>query len=514
VTRNRSWRGTAADIPAPVTAAALLVAAVTVLPLLVIVVRAADVGWSASAALLWRPRVGELLRNTVVLVALTVSATAVIGIGAAWLVERTQLPGARIWRVLLVSPLAVPAFVNSYAWISLRPGMHGLGGAVLVTTLSYFPFVFLPVAAVLRGLDGSLEDAARSLGLGPWRVFARTVLPQLRPAALGGALLVGLHLLAEFGVLSMMRFPTFTTAILEQFQVAFSNASGSLLACVLIALCLGLLTAETLLRGNVRHARSGRGTRRRPAPIALGRWQPLALAALTTLSGLALAVPVTALIRWLGVEGADVAAVEVLSTMGTTFALATAAAAATTLAAFPVAWLLARKRSLLTHGIERITYVASSLPGVVIALALVTLVVPYAPAIYQTTALLVVAYLMLFLPRAMVSIRSAMAHAPPELIEAARALGQGPLRAFWRVLLPLTLPGVLAGFAMVFIAVSTELTATLLLSPTGTRTLATEFWSASESLDYAAAAPFALAMILLSVPLAALLLHRAAEETT
>ena len=71
-----------------------------------------------------------------------------------------------------------------------------------------------------------------------------------------------------------------------------------------------------------------------------------------------------------------------------------------------------------------------------------------------------------------------------------------------------------AGFAMVFIAVSTELTATLLLSPTGARTLATEFWSASESLDYAAAAPFALAMILLSVPLAALLLHRAAEETT
>jgi iron(III) transport system permease protein len=105
-----------------------------------------------------------------------------------------------------------------------------------------------------------------------------------------------------------------------------------------------------------------------------------------------------------------------------------------------------------------------------------------------------------------------MAQAPPQLIEAARALGSGPFEAFRRVLLPLTLPGALAGFALVFIATSTELTATLLLAPTGTRTLATAFWSASETLDYAGAAPYALAMIVVSAPLTYLLLRRPDEE--
>ncbi len=135
------------------------------------------------------------------------------------------------------------------------------------------------------------------------------------------------------------------------------------------------------------------------------------------------------------------------------------------MAAFPVAWLIARRRSWLSVLLERATYVASSLPGVVIALALVTVSVRYANAIYQTSIVLVAAYAILFIPRAMVSIRAAMAQAPEELTDAARALGDSPFRAFVRVLLPLTLPGTLAGFAMVFIAVSTELTATLLLAP-------------------------------------------------
>ena len=144
-----------------------------------------------------------------------------------------------------------------------------------------------------------------------------------------------------------------------------------------------------------------------------------------------------------------------------------------------------------------------------VALALVTLSVRYARPVYQTSVVLVAAYAILFIPRAMVSIRAAMAHAPEELTEAARALGDGP---FLRVLVPLTAPGALAGFAMVFIATSTELTATLLLAPTGTQTLATAFWSASESIDYAGAAPYAAALVLVSAPLTYLLLRRPDEE--
>jgi iron(III) transport system permease protein len=341
------------------------------------------------------------------------------------------------------------------------------------------------------------------------------VLPQLRPAALGGMLLVSLHLLAEFGVLAMLRFPTFTTAILEQFQVAFSNSAGSLLALVLVALCLGLLTAEMLLRGTVRHARVGRGAARRALPARLGRWTVPSLLAMGVLVVLALGIPIGSLVYWLGSSSAADSGfdpAELVTTLWGTLRLATGAALVAVVAAFPVAWLIARRRTWLSVMVERATYVASSLPGVVIALALVTLSVRFARPVYQTSVVLIAAYVILFIPRAMVSIRAAMAHAPPELSEAARALGDGPLRAFLRVMLPLTAPGALAGFAMVFIAVGTELTATLLLAPTGTQTLATAFWSASESIDYAGAAPYAAAMVLVSAPLTYLLLRRPDEE--
>lgn len=490
----------------------MAVAAVCVMPLVVITLSALELGAGPAWELLWRRRMAELMGNTLSLVALTVSATAMVGVGAAWLVERTNLPGARFWRVLLVCPLAVPAFVNSYAWISLWPRLEGLGGAVLVTSLSYFPFVFLPVSAVLRGLDQGLEDSARSLGHGPWRTFARAVVPQLRPAALGGMLLVALHLLAEFGVLAMMRFPTFTTAILEQFEVAFNASTGSLLAVVLMGLCLAFLTTEFLLRGRQRHARLGRGSARRTSAARLGRWMPLAVATLSALTVLALGVPLASIGHWLSLSETAVDSGGLVTTLWSTVGLAVFAALGTVVAAFPVAWLVGRRGTWLSVVVERATYVASSLPGVVIALALVTIAIRYATPVYQTSTLLVLAYGILFIPRAMVTIRASMAHAPPELTEAARALGESPFGAFRRVLLPLTLPGALAGFAMVFIATTTELTATLLLAPTGTETLATAFWSASDSIDYAGAAPYAAAMIALSAPLTYLLMRRPDEE--
>jgi iron(III) transport system permease protein len=391
------------------------------------------------------------------------------------------------------------------------PGLEGLAGAVLVTSLSYFPFVFLPVAAVLRSVDQGLAEAARALGLGPWRTFARVGLAQVRPAVLGGVLLVGMHLLAEYGALEMLRFPTFTTAILDQFEVAFDSRSGSVLAVVLIGIAVTMLTVEFLLRGQARHARVGTGAARRATSARLGRAAPLAVLGLGALVTLAVGVPGWLVVRWL-LEADQVAPGNLLQTLTGTVGLALAAAAITTLAAFPAAWGLARSRSWFAVLVERTSYVTASLPGVVVALALIAVTIRFARPAYQTSAVLVAAYVVLFIPRAMVAIRAAVAQAPPELTDAARALGNGPVAAFLRVQLPLTLRGTMAGFALVFIAVTTELTATLLLAPTGMQTLATAFWDASASLDYAAAAPFAAAMILLSAPLTYLLLHGRSED--
>ena len=494
-TSPRSW-GTAL--------AAALVAALTVLPLVVVGLQASSAGWTEAADYLLRPRIAELLSNTARLMLVTVPSTVVLGVLAAWLVERTDLPGVSWWRTLLLAPLAVPAFVSAYAWISLAPWMTGFLGAALVTTLAYFPFVFLPVAALLRALDGTDEEAARSLGLSPVRAVVRTVLPRLRPAISGGALLVALHLLAEFGVLEMMRFQTFTTAIMQQYAVGFSDTAGSLLASVLVLLCLLVLTVEVVARGRRRVARVGGGAHRRAQPIALGRWAVPALAFLTVVVTLALLVPVGMVLRWL-LAGSGAWGADLLTVSAATIGLAVLGGVVATLLALPGAWLLNRGQSAVSVLLERLTFIASALPGVVIALALVTLAVNWARPIYQTVALLVLVYAILFLPRAMVSLRSGLAAAPPELTEAARSLGAGGVTAFLRVVLPQAAPSVLTGFVLVALAISTELTATLILAPTGTDTLALAFWSASSVLDYTGAAPYAAVMVLLSVPLTLLL---------
>ncbi|MEP6565519.1 MAG: ABC transporter permease subunit, partial [Mesorhizobium sp.] len=162
--------------------AAVLISLFSLLPLAFIIWIAVQTGWETVAVLVFRPRVGELLVNTVLLVALAVPIAIVLSVALAWLTERSDLPGARLWAWLCVAPLAIPAFVHSYAWITMVPGMHGLWAGVLVSVIAYFPFLYLPISAALRRLDPALEDAAAALGLGPWRVFWRVVLPQLRLA--------------------------------------------------------------------------------------------------------------------------------------------------------------------------------------------------------------------------------------------------------------------------------------------------------------------------------------------
>jgi iron(III) transport system permease protein len=157
---------------------------------------------------------------------------------------------------------------------------------------------------------------------------------------------------------------------------------------------------------------------------------------------------------------------------------------------------------------ESCNYITSSLPGIVVALALVTITIKVARPIYQTVITVLLAYLLMFLPRALVSLRAGIAQAPVELENIARSLGRTPTQALWLITLRLAAPGAAAGAALVFLAITNELTATLLLSPSGTRTLATGFWAMTSEIDYAAAAPYALIMVLLSLPLTALLYHQ------
>ena len=485
------------------------VALLALVPLGFVAAYAVSIGPAEAWDLIVRPRVGSLLWNTVRLAVGCMVLCAALGVGLAFLVERTDVPAKGLWHGLLVAPLAVPAFVNSYAWVSLDRSVSGYGGALLVITLSYYPLVYLPVVAALRGLDPALEESAWSLGHSRWRSFRTVLLPQLRPALLGGVLLVGLHLLAEFGALQLLRFPTFTTAIYDLYGSTFNGAAANMIAGVLVLLCLVLLVGELRLRGRRRLSRLGQGAARTAVPVALGRSRvPLTLS-LVALATLSIGVPTYALLHWLRVGSSTEFPVgELLSAAASTVGLAATGALVTTLCALPVAWLAVRHRGAVSTLVERSTYVANALPGIVVALAFVTVSLTVLPGIYQTAVLLVAAYAVLFLPRAVVSVRSGLEQAPLVLDDVARSLGSGPLETARRVTLPVIAPSIGAGAALVFLAISTELTATLMLSPIGTDTLATSFWSASTDLRYGAAAPYALLLVLISVPATVLLMRQ------
>ncbi|CDX23105.1 Fe(3+)-transport system permease protein SfuB [Mesorhizobium sp. ORS 3324] len=489
-----------------ITLAAVLVSLVALLPLAFIVGVAIQSGWETVLALIFRPRVGELLVNTILLVVVSVPVAIVLSVALAWLTERSDLPGNRLWSWLSVAPLAIPAFVHSYAWISLEPGLHGLGAGVLISVIAYFPFLYLPIAAALRRLDPALEDAAAALGLGPWRVFARVVLPQLRLAICGGSLLVALHLLAEYGLYVFIRFDTFTTAIVDQFQSTFNGPAANMLAAVLVACCFVLLGVEVIVRGEERYARVGSGAARQQQRVRLGRatLPCLLLPAGTAL--LTLGVPFVTVGRWLLAGGADVWRWDEIGlALGQTLFLAIAGALLATIAAMPMAWISIRAPGRLQRLLESCNYIVGSLPGVVIALALVTITVRIALPLYQTLFTILFGYALMFLPRALVSLRASIAQAPVELERAASSLGRPPLKALWATTIRLSAPGAAAGIAMVALGITNELTATQMLAPNGTRTLAMAFWSYSGEIDYASAAPYALIMVAMSLPMTLML---------
>ena len=479
----------------PLVAVALLAA----LPLAYVAWQAAAVGWAGSAVLLFRPFTAALLASTLELAAAVTLGSVLVGTAAAWLVERSDLPGRSVWRVLVPLPLAMPALVPAFAWLSLTPRVEGMAGAVLVLVLAEYPLVYLPVAAALRGMDPALEDVARSVGHGPWRIFGRTVLPQLVPALSGGVLLVTLHMLVEFGPLALLRVETFTTAIYEAYELSYDGAAAAMLSAVLIALCLCVMAAELLLRGRRRFSRAASGAIAAHAPARLGPATLPAFAGLAALLGLALGLPVAMLAYWLLLaRRAALPLDRILSAVGDSVQLAALGAVLTTAVGLSLVLAAFRRRGRMAVLAERLPFVVHALPGLVVALALVYFCLRVAPVLYQTTALLLVAYALLFLPLAQTALRPAVEQVPPAMEEVALALGRAP----WRVLLTVTLPNILPGLGaatlLVFMQLMKELTATLVLAPTGVRTLAMELWAQSSQMKYGTAAPYAALLVLVS----------------
>jgi iron(III) transport system permease protein len=480
----------------PALLAVLPALAVALTPLVYLAVRTAGAGRASVVEELLTSRTATLAARSIGLAAVVTAACVAIGVGLAFLVARTDLPGRRALGVVAALPLAIPTYVAAFAWVASLDRFEGFWPAALVLTLCSYPYVYLPAVAALGGADPAQEEVARSLGHGPARAFFAVTLRQIRPAVAAGALLVALYVLSDFGAVSIVGYDTFTRAIFTAVNLGFDATGALVLSTVLVVLTAALLAGEAGLRRRASYARTGNRPPRR-LPLGPARWPllapPLAVAAL------ALGVPGVSLLRWLAEGVSRPGSLAQLADASTTSLWYSALGAGlTVLLALPVGLLAARARGALPRIAERLAYAGHALPGLVVGLSLVYFGIAVAYPIYQTTTLLVLGYAALFLPLAVGAVHAAAAQAPRRLEEVAASLGGRPLSVLRRVTLPLVAPGIGAGAALVFLTCMKELPATLLLRPTGARTLATELWTQTSTASYAAAAPYAALLVLLS----------------
>jgi iron(III) transport system permease protein len=490
--------------PALLVCAAALVAVITLLPLVYLGERALERGWAFVVDELLEPRTVALIARSLLLVIVVTGICVVIGVGLAVLVCRTDLPLRRGLAVALTLPLAMPSYLLAYLWVSTVPSVAGFWGACLVLVLVSYPLVMLTTLAALSRADPAHEEVARSLGHGGVSVLFRVTLPQARAAIAAGALLVALYVLSDFGAVAAMRYEVFTWVIYGAYRSGFNPSRAAILSLVLLIFALVLVVAEGRARG-LASARLGAGAPRPALLNKLGGWWPIAAIPPAAVLIGAIGLPTLALAQWLLNAGARWDGAAWLAALGSTVWLSLVAAGVCTLAALPLGLLAARYRNRTTRALEGASYVAHGLPAIVVGIAMVSVGVLLLTPLYQREPLLILAYAVLFIPLAVGSVRSSLEAAPIQLEEVARSLGRPPLRAFTSVTVRVAAPGIAAGAALVLLTCMKELPVTLLLHPTGTDTLATRLWGYTSVSDYAAAAPYAAALLVFAaVPTAAL----------
>ena len=484
-------------------------------------------GGTAAWEYLRSPAPWWLLVRSIGLASVVAAGSALIALPFAWLTARTDLPGRRIWMALLCLPLVIPSYVAALVWIGaagsgglFRPwlqqlgvpsdAIYGFSGAAMLLVLISYPYAFLPVHAAFRRMNRSYEEAARTLGRNPWRAFWEIAFPLLRPPLLSGVLVVALYVLSDFGAVMLLRCETFTSAIYLQYRTSFDRSSAAVLSLLLIAVTAGFLIGERRVRGPGDDLETRRSSGIDLHPVRLGLWRWPAFLGCTLFVAATLGVPILVLMEWAG-RGAGIW-VLALKSAGAAWNSCVAsglAATAGVLVALPLAWVSVRRRSRRAALVERLTFGALALPGVVVALALVFAVTRAAPWLYQTLGLLVLAYVLRFLPQAVGALRAALIQTPRGLEESARSLGRGPLTAFCQVTAPLLAPGMMAGWVLMFLTAMKELPATLILGPTGFPTLATEIWSyANEAMMPEAAAISLLLLAVAALPMVGFIVQR------
>ncbi len=510
------------------------VGVVFAIPLFSIVANVVRNGPEGGATALSGSALRPLAASLALAVAVTLS-TAVIGTTLAFLTIRTDVPGRRLWRVLCPLPLVIPSYVGASALLAaLAPGglvvsgIEGLGvrglpdpsgffGAYFVLTLLSYPYVYLPVSARLSMLNPSLEESARLLGRSPTAVVRSVVFPQIGSSVAAGALLVALYTVSDFGAVQLMRFDTLTRRIYETRLI--DRPTSLVLSLVLAMVALLVVVGER--RASRRLTTSQVARHKGALRWRLGRWRWPAAAVVAVVVGNAVIGPVSVLGFWAfraitndaGLASFDSGFTTLGPPLLNTVMFGLAAAAFTMVMVLPVGYLQARFVSRAGSIVGVLVVTGFAVPGLVVALALTSLVLdtPGLAGLYQTFPLLLLAYSLHFGAQALRSTTVAVTGVPQRLTEAARLLGAGSVRRVLTVELPVMRPTLLAGAGLVMLSTMKELPASLLLAPTGTETLATRIWAASEGMYLGEMGVTSIALLAISGLLTWLLIVRPAS---
>ncbi len=465
------------------------------------------------------------VRGSLLLATVVTAVAGTLGVGLAWLVVRTDLPGRRVWRVLAPLPLVIPSFVGAHAYVSTfapgglleasfgwtwLPEVRGFWGAVFVLSVLSYPYVYLPVAARLTSMPPSWEESSRLLGRGPISTLRTVVWPQLAPSVLAGTTLVFLYAISDFGAVSFVQYDTLTRKVFEarldrDRSVVFSLLLGTI-AIVVAAVSLAIARRLPAMPS---------AAMRRPLQYRLARGRWFATGAVATVVGLALAVPVAVLVWWV-VRGTRSGArrssvVELDVALWSSAWVAVVAAVVTVAVVLPLAWLTARRPGKSVAMANVFMSAAFALPGIVIALSMVRVFV--STALYQSFFVLILSYVLHFAGQAIGAESNAFAAIPMRLHEAARMLGAGAVRRFATIDVRLLLPGLAAAGGLVLLSVLKELPATLMLRPIGFNTLATRIFGTAEEALLLDAGRLSLVLIALSGVLTWVLVLRSAPRS-
>jgi len=530
--------------------AAVILAAVVIFPMLQVLIRSLKVegSWSLETyARALQPANARPLWNSVWTAAASSAAAMAVGTALAFLLVRTDLPGRSVLRTLVILPYAIPPFFGAIAWAQVlgpqgyltRPllqlfgmteapwSIYSAGGIVFVLAIHYFPFVFLTVAGALERMDVSLEEAARTSGAGTLQVMRQITVPLVMPAILAGGVLAFMGAIANFGIPALLglraRFFVLTTSIYAALNIPdFGLATA--MAMLLVGVSIGALFVQRRLqRGEGRYAVIA-GKAIHPQPARLGRWRWPAFGLATTGALVIAILPIVALVvtSFLRYYGAPLAP-ESLTTRHYAYifgleqirrAMANSALlamlAATICMALGTAISYAHVKAKIPGSgwLDAIGTLPYAIPHTVIAIAV--LLAWSRVGLYGTLTIMLLAYLLAYLPFSLRTTAATLQQIHGSLEEAGRVSGAGPLRTFRDIILPLVRPGMIAGWILVFMPASRELTMSILLFSLRTETIGVTIFNMQDA-GYTQIAA-ALSVVVLLVILGGNLLVRQASR--